>query len=882
MIAEIKARARGSWAEVLSNTCGVALDSLNGRHCSCPSCGGKDRFRVFDDFADTGGTICNQCGSFADGISTVAWLRNCSCKDAVKLLGDYFHVSHATKPQMTDSDRQVRDRVYQMILESLSLSDHHRALLRKRELSDDAIDRNGYASLSNCDHERLAQQIDQASKAGSIPGLQTTSFDELTRIVPGLLVNERGVPQLQKLFGILIPIRSADGMIVALVVRRDEGSSNVKLPKYLYLSASREQREQRKKLSGQEYPKAEYAVHVPAFKPADIETMRITEGVLKADIATQLSGIPTIGIPGVNGWNRVFPVLRTLAAKRVLIALDADHRENPAVADAVAGLTRECVAKGFATAIETWKISDGKGIDDLLTNGHQPKLIEGDAVEKYLTEYVDPIAAKLRKTKPQETQSKQNHEAVDDPHRLADTLIKQRFTVDGVCVLKRWRGEWHHWDGVRYVRRDDAELRDEITRHAKQEFDLAAERQPAARSPSGKAKRTKTRQVTKTLVGNTIQALESLTRLSRSIDQPQWLGNEAAPFDMRFAFATQSGLVNIDAPPGSKPVCVPSTPMLFSGRAVDYSFDSSAGCPEWLQFLKSIWSKDSDSISLLQEWFGYCLTDDTSHHKFLMTIGPTRSGKSTKTRILKALIGVENVASPTLGGLAGHFCLSPLLGKTLAILPDARLSGKADAVAVVERLLSIVGEDPQDVDRKFLPHLTAVHMPIRFLLISNEIPTLSDASGAIVARSLILRMTRSFVGSEDIHLSERLLAELPGILNWSIAGLQRLRQRGRFKQPESGQELLDDLQRQASPISEFIGDCCVVGPKQEVSVKDLFAAWKRWCEEHGRDKAWTEAILGKNLRAAVPGLGVRKLRNGQKRQRIYTGIGLNAEAESHF
>lgn len=288
MIAEIKARARGSWAEVLSNTCGVALDSLNGRHCSCPSCGGKDRFRVFDDFADTGGTICNQCGSFADGIATVAWLRNCDCKGAVKLLADYFHISPATKPQTTDSARRIRDRVYQMILEALSLSENHRTLLRQRGLAHDAIDRSQYRSLSKGDHERLAQQIDESLKAGSLPGLQTTSFDELAGTVPGLLVNDAGQIELRKLFGTVVPVRSADGMIAALAVRRDESSSNSKLPRYLYLSASREQRERRKKRSGQEYPKAEYAVHVPAFKPADSQTVRVTEGILKSDIATQI------------------------------------------------------------------------------------------------------------------------------------------------------------------------------------------------------------------------------------------------------------------------------------------------------------------------------------------------------------------------------------------------------------------------------------------------------------------------------------------------------------------------------------------------------------------------------------------------------------------
>jgi phage/plasmid primase-like uncharacterized protein len=125
MISEIKARARGSWAEVISNNCEVALESLNGQHGPCPCCGGKDRFRVFDDFAETGGVICNQCGSFPDGISTTAWLRNCSCKDAVKLLADYFHINGVTRLNATDSGRGACDCIYLALLGSLSLNKPH-------------------------------------------------------------------------------------------------------------------------------------------------------------------------------------------------------------------------------------------------------------------------------------------------------------------------------------------------------------------------------------------------------------------------------------------------------------------------------------------------------------------------------------------------------------------------------------------------------------------------------------------------------------------------------------------------------------------------------------------------------------------------------------
>lgn len=36
---------------------------LNTKHQPCPACGGKDRFRLFSDWPETGASICNQCGN---------------------------------------------------------------------------------------------------------------------------------------------------------------------------------------------------------------------------------------------------------------------------------------------------------------------------------------------------------------------------------------------------------------------------------------------------------------------------------------------------------------------------------------------------------------------------------------------------------------------------------------------------------------------------------------------------------------------------------------------------------------------------------------------------------------------------------------------------
>ena len=76
---------------------------------------------------------------------------------------------------------------------------------------------------------------------------------------------------------------------------------------------------------------------------------------------------------------------------------------------------------------------------------------------------------------------------------------------------------------------------------------------------------------------------------------------------------------------------------------------------------------------LLQEYIGYILSGRTDMQKMLLLIGPTRSGKGTIARMLAALVGRGHVVGPTLASLGTNFGLSPLLGRPLAVVSDARL-----------------------------------------------------------------------------------------------------------------------------------------------------------------------------------------------------------------
>jgi putative DNA primase/helicase len=372
--------------------------------------------------------------------------------------------------------------------------------------------------------------------------------------------------------------------------------------------------------------------------------------------------------------------------------------------------------------------------------------------------------------------------------------------------------------------------------------------------------------VTGGTVSNVVDHVRAYSAINGTVEPPAWL--KRGPVPARECAPMRSGIFHL---PSRK--VLPHTSDFFATTSLDFDSDPNAGPPlKWLAFLDQLWNDCPDCVELLQTWFGYLLSADTSQQKILLLVGPKRSGKGTIARVLHRLIGLANVAGPTLASLASNFGLWGLLGKSLAIISDARLSGRSDQSIVVERLLRISGQDCVDIDRKFQTPLCC-RLPARLMLLSNEVPRLNDASGALASRFLVLPVRRSFYGAEDRMLTDTLFGELPGILNWSIAGWDLLQARGKFTQPTVGQEMIDQLGDLASPVSAFVRERCIVHPGQRSSVRELYEAWRLWCSAAGRDPG-TDATFSRDLSAAVNGIVRRRPRDGEGRGTIVDGIGL--------
>jgi len=445
---------------------------------------------------------------------------------------------------------------------------------------------------------------------------------------------------------------------------------------------------------------------------------------------------------------------------------------------------------------------------------------------------------------------------IDAAPEAAGFLESKR--CDGVYRLRFWRGTFWWWRDGAYREVNTQEVRSRLVDFLDCRF----------------------AKLTRAAITNVLECVKAKSCLPEHIEPPAWLVDDLWPAGE--VLATSNWLIHLSkfvgGPPDGSDYRRPATPRFFNTSALRFAFDPDAPVSElWLKTLQEWFAEDRETIDTLQEWFGYCLTSDTRQQKILLIVGPKRSGKGTIARVLRQLVGPENVAGPTLASLGTNFGLWPLLGKSLAVINDARLGRHSNSAAMLERLLTISGEDSITVDRKCLPPVTC-KLSARLMILTNELPRITDSSGALASRMIVVPMQRSFYGREDETLTDKLLDELPGILLWAIEGWGRLQSRTRFVQPKTGRQLFDELEELASPVTAFVREHCVVEPGYRVSVDSLFERWKRWCRESARREVGTRQMFGRDLHAAFPAVQATRLREGDRRPTGYEGIGLLTDA----
>jgi putative DNA primase/helicase len=447
------------------------------------------------------------------------------------------------------------------------------------------------------------------------------------------------------------------------------------------------------------------------------------------------------------------------------------------------------------------------------------------------------------------------------PYEVAAVFLLQKHCFPTMeRLLHWWRGMWVGWRGSHWRELTRSSLRAQLYHFTALATYVNARGETKQWAPTEKK------------ISDLAGALASLCELADTIELPGWLdGRETGTI-----VAVANGLLDITTRQLS-----PHTPQFFNLHAVPFAYDATAAEPKhWGAFLDSVWPPPPDTTephpaqNLLQEWFGYVLSGRTDFQKILVMNGPTRGGRGTIGRVLTGLLGKENVAGLQLDDLGESFGKALLIGKPLAIVGDERFSGRRMS-EVVSALLMISGEDVIGVNRKHRDRWNG-RLPTRIMVMSNELQKLSDTSATVIGRFLVLRMTISFLGREDIRLPDRLLGELPGILNWALEGLRFLIKNGKFTVDPEAAELVAQMTALASPMQTYVEENCTVGEGKEFETytQTLYYDHCAWRKANGH-MAIANNTFGVQLRAALPHITVgNRTRPDGSQFRVYVGIRL--------
>jgi putative DNA primase/helicase len=287
------------------------------------------------------------------------------------------------------------------------------------------------------------------------------------------------------------------------------------------------------------------------------------------------------------------------------------------------------------------------------------------------------------------------------------------------------------------------------------------------------------------------------------------------------------------------------TPNLWAHSALGFDWEPEARCPRWQRFLEEVFPGDEESKQFVEEFTGYCMTEETKFEKGGMAIGEKRSGKGTWTYVLRKLVGDKGYVGLSFNTWTlGENSKEVLIGKRVGVFSDVRFKpGKMfgqnwDPGGIThkdaELALNITGGDTITIPRKWIGPWEG-QLRLKLVVISNEVPNLNDSSGVLPSRFEKVRFGVSFYGREDVNLRSKLEAELPGIAARCVRAHQRLCERGRFVQPKTAEVLeLELAEVSGDPFAAMALETFVPDAEGTVIRTVAYMKFQLWCRNNGR------------------------------------------------
>ena len=298
--------------------------------------------------------------------------------------------------------------------------------------------------------------------------------------------------------------------------------------------------------------------------------------------------------------------------------------------------------------------------------------------------------------------------------------------------------------------------------------------------------------------------------------------------------------------PNGEYVLTDSNPDDMITYVLPYNYDPNATCEIFDTYLNRV-LPDQEKRTVLAEFIASCFTNH-KHEKVLILYGTGANGKSVLLEVVTALFGTENIGSHTLESLTDKS------GYYRGQLGDCLLnySGEISTHLNADEFKKLASREKISARFPYGRPFT-IENYARLAFNCNELPEAEDTSEGFFRRFLIIEFDQYIREEErDRELHKKIInSDLAGVMNWVLAGLQRLTQQGRFSPCASADRLLEKYRREADTLLSFTESDKFDELPNEIKASDLHATYITFCERFGYTEVGVKTFYQKIQRCGL-------------------------------
>jgi len=402
-----------------------------------------------------------------------------------------------------------------------------------------------------------------------------------------------------------------------------------------------------------------------------------------------------------------------------------------------------------------------------------------------------------------------------------DTGNADRFArkwCHNVRFVPEWR-QWLMWDGMRW-RVDGIQQVVELAKTTAREILLE--------SAAVADQKLQLALATHAFGSQKLERLRAMVKLAESI--PELIVRSTDLDKDRMLLGVRNG--TLDLKTGA---LRPSEQNDYMTRQCPVTFDADAKCPTFLKFLATVTAQDQELIDYIQRAMGYCLTGDTTEQCLFFFYGSGANGKSTLLNVIKELLGpdycrqtpADTLMVKTKGGGATND-IARLEGVRVALSNEVEEGSRLGETMVKQ----LTGNDP--VAARYLYKEFFEYIPqFKLIIAGNHQPVIRGADEGIWRRLHLVPFTVTIPLSERDHkLADKLRAELPGIINFAVAGCRQW-QTEKLAPPAVIQDAVAEYKAEMDVLGQWIEENCTLAPEHTVSASTAYDDYKRWALANG-------------------------------------------------